>query len=123
MPAERAPVPALTSADMRPADGRPADAPPATLTILPLGRTVVVAPGHSLMQAAAASGLQLPSSCRNGTCRACICQLQAGQVGYRIDWPGLSREEKAEGWVLPCVAVCTGPVTLQVAGAVDLLKP
>jgi hypothetical protein len=33
-----------------------------------------------------------------------MCRLASGTVQYRIDWPGLSREEKAEGWILPCVA-------------------
>jgi hypothetical protein len=27
-----------------------------------------------------------------------------GEVVHTIEWPGLSREEKAEGWILPCVA-------------------
>ena len=49
-------------------------------------------------------GLDWPSSCRNGTCRTCIARLERGQVRYEIDWPGLSAEEKVEGYVLPCVA-------------------
>ena len=122
------PAPASTAPDTtpQPGDERPLNTTPpleaATLTVQPLGRTVPVAAGHSLLQAAAAGGLHLPSSCRNGTCRACICRLMAGQVTYRIDWPGLSREEKAEGWVLPCVAVCSGAVTLHVPDAIALLK-
>lgn len=63
------------------------------------------APGHqSLLQSAQAAGIELLSSCRNGTCRACIRQLESGRVAYRIDWPGLSAEEKAQGYILPCVA-------------------
>jgi len=50
-------------------------------------------------------GSNWPSSCRNGTCRTCIGQLQTGQVRYTIEWPGLSSEEQAEGYILPCVAV------------------
>lgn len=58
-----------------------------------------------LLQAAEVAGLTLlASSCRNGTCRTCICQLSSGQVAYRIEWPGLSAEEKREGFILPCVA-------------------
>lgn len=57
-----------------------------------------------LLQSAAQAGLELKSSCRNGTCRACMRRLRSGHVAYRIDWPGLLAEEKAEGWVLPCVA-------------------
>jgi ferredoxin len=49
-------------------------------------------------------GINWPSSCRNGNCRTCIGQLQSGSVRYEIEWPGLSAEEKAEGYVLPCVA-------------------
>ena len=49
-------------------------------------------------------GSNWPSSCRNGTCRTCIGQLQSGQVRYSLEWPGLSPEEHAQGFVLPCVA-------------------
>lgn len=60
--------------------------------------------GQSLLEAGERAGVVLPSSCRNGTCRSCICRLRAGSVGYRIEWPGLLAEEKADGWILPCVA-------------------
>ena len=66
-----------------------------------------------LLLAAQRAGLLLPSSCRNGTCRACICQLTSGQVAYRIDWPGLSAEEKREGWILPCVAYPVSDVVIR----------
>lgn len=57
-----------------------------------------------LLLAAERAGLAVVSSCRNGTCRACIRQLATGCVIYRIDWPGLSADEKAAGFILPCVA-------------------
>ncbi|CUI58389.1 2Fe-2S iron-sulfur cluster-binding protein [Achromobacter xylosoxidans] len=66
----------------------------------------------SVLAAAQAAGIKLPSSCRNGTCRACMCQLRAGAVRYRIEWPGLSRDEKDEGWILPCVAHATAPLEI-----------
>lgn len=84
----------------------------ATLTVLPLGCTLPVAAGSSLLEAALAAGVQLPSSCRNGTCRACRAHLRAGHVHYRVAWPGLSAEEKAAGEVLPCVAEPLGDVVL-----------
>ncbi len=79
--------------------------PTTTLTILPLGATVPVAPGQSLLEAALAAGVSLPRSCRNGTCRACRCQMLSGAVRYRIDWPGLSPDEREAGEILPCVAL------------------
>ena len=82
------------------------------LHIEPLGLSVPVAPGQSLLEAARAAGVRLPSLCRNGSCRECIAQVRVGAVRHRIEWPGLSADEKAAGWVLPCVAVADGDVTL-----------
>ena len=66
----------------------------------------------TLLEAAEMSRIELPSSCRNGTCRTCLCKLVSGDVTYTIEWPGLSAEEKAEGYVLPCVARPTSNVVL-----------
>jgi ferredoxin len=85
-----------------------------SLTILPLGVSVPVAPGQSLLEAALAAGIALPRSCRNGTCRACRCQMRSGSVGYRVDWPGLSLDEQASGEVLPCVALPQTDVVMEV---------
>ncbi|MCX8520112.1 MAG: 2Fe-2S iron-sulfur cluster binding domain-containing protein [Rhodoferax sp.] len=52
------------------------------------------------------------SSCRNGSCRTCIGKLASGSVRYAIEWPGLSSEELAEGYVLPCVAYPCSDVVL-----------
>lgn len=71
----------------------------------------------TLLKAAEAAGIELPSSCRNGTCRTCICLRLAGETRHVIEWPGLSAEEKAEGWILPCVAQALGDITLEVPGA------
>jgi ferredoxin len=57
-----------------------------------------------LLKAAELAGLDMASSCRNGTCRTCIRRLTSGSVHYRIEWPGLSAEEKQAGYILPCVA-------------------
>ena len=73
-----------------------------------------------LMAGARAAGVELPSSCRNGTCRTCICRLVSGQVAYRIDWPGLSADEKREGWILPCVAHALSDVTIVAPRAASL---
>ena len=67
----------------------------------------------TLLEAAEMSRIELPSSCRNGTCRTCLCKLVSGDVTYTIEWPGLSAEEKAEGYVLPCVARPTSNVVLE----------
>ncbi|MDY7578442.1 2Fe-2S iron-sulfur cluster-binding protein [Herbaspirillum sp. RTI4] len=71
----------------------------------------------TLLSAAAAAGVILPSSCRNGTCRTCLCRLQQGRVSYGIEWPGLSREEKEEGWILPCVAQAESDLVIEAPAA------
>ena len=66
-----------------------------------------------LLMSLEAGGLDWPSSCRNGTCRTCIGKLESGQIRYETDWPGLSAEEKAAGYLLPCVAYPCSDVTLR----------
>ncbi|MEY3446851.1 MAG: hypothetical protein RIR45_1606 [Pseudomonadota bacterium] len=92
----------------------PLDAPrQRTAPIQPTAFCVRVTPGiwsfqaeaaETVLQAALRAGVELPSACRNGTCRVCLCRLEQGRVHYRIEWPGVSADEKREGYFLPCVA-------------------
>lgn len=82
------------------------------LHIEPAGVTIDVQPGQTLLEAALAQGLRLRSACRNGTCRACLAKLLSGTVHYRVEWPGVLPDERAEGWTLPCVALPDGDVVL-----------
>ncbi|USX27202.1 2Fe-2S iron-sulfur cluster-binding protein [Oxalobacteraceae bacterium OTU3CINTB1] len=66
----------------------------------------------TVLEAAERAGVRLPSSCRNGTCRTCICLSKSGTVRYKIEWPGLSLDEKREGYILPCVAVAEGDLVI-----------
>ncbi len=75
-----------------------------TVRFEPGGPGFIADANRPLLAAAEQAGLQLPSSCRNGTCRTCMCRVLSGQVRYRIQWPGLLPEEKAEGWILLCIA-------------------
>lgn len=80
---------------------------------LPDGQTFDAWAEQPVLQSMESGGLDWPSSCRNGTCRTCIGKLESGQVRYQIDWPGLSAGEKAEGYVLPCVAYPCSDVVLR----------
>jgi ferredoxin len=73
--------------------------------------------GSTVLAAALAAGISLPSSCRNGSCRTCMCQLLSGQVAYTIEWPGISRDERQDGLILPCVAVALSDLLMQVPHA------
>lgn len=67
----------------------------------------------SLLSAAAQAGVILPSSCRNGTCRTCLCRVRSGTARHLIEWPGLSLEEKRDGYILPCVAVAASDLVIE----------
>ncbi|MFC6284201.1 MULTISPECIES: 2Fe-2S iron-sulfur cluster-binding protein [Polaromonas] len=82
----------------------------------PSGHTFEAPASLPLLQAAEQANLddlRMDSSCRNGTCRTCICLLTSGQVSYRIEWPGLSLDEKREGYILPCVAYPVSDVVIE----------
>jgi len=70
-------------------------------------------PDRPLLHSMEQGGVRWPSSCRNGSCRTCVGQLVSGSVRYDIEWPGLLAEEKAEGYVLPCVAHPCSDVVLK----------
>jgi ferredoxin len=74
------------------------------VVIAPKGWTFDASSTMPLLLSAEGSRLRLPSSCRNGTCRTCMCRLLEGRIRYEIEWPGLSVDEKREGYILPCVA-------------------
>ncbi|MGQ3052081.1 MAG: 2Fe-2S iron-sulfur cluster-binding protein [Roseateles sp.] len=82
------------------------------VTLQPGGETFSAAPDQTLLLAGLAAGVKLPWSCRAGTCRSCISRVVEGRIEHRIPWPGLSAEEKADGFVLPCVAEARSDVTI-----------
>jgi ring-1,2-phenylacetyl-CoA epoxidase subunit PaaE len=71
-------------------------------------RALVVAPGQTLLEAATASGVDMPYSCTMGGCGACRVKLVEGQV--TVSEPScLSEAERASGRILACVARPLGP--------------
>ena len=84
------------------------------ITLQPSGRSFVADDDRTILQVALAAGVRLPSSCRVGTCRECRCTVVRGSAVHTIEWPGLSAEEKAEGWILPCVARAMSELVLDV---------
>jgi ferredoxin len=87
---------------------------PYTVGLQPSGLHFAAAAETTVLAAASEARIALPRSCRNGTCRTCMCRLLSGTIAYRIEWPGLSAEEKAEGWILPCVAYAQSDLVLEV---------
>ena len=89
---------------------------PFKVRIEPIGFDFECAGELTLMEGARRAGILLPASCRNGTCRTCLCRAH-GKVRHAIEWPGLSREEKQEDCILPCVAHAESDLVLEVPAA------
>ncbi len=84
------------------------------ITVQPQAQQCAAQAGDTVLLAVLRAGVEWPSACRNGTCRACMGRLLAGQIRYQIEWPGLSAEEKAEGCFLPCVACAVSDLEVRV---------
>ena len=74
------------------------------------GRTVAIAPGQTLLEAAEAGGVAVESLCRAGICGTCRTRVTEGEVECASD--ALSAEEQASGFVLACVATARSTCTL-----------
>ena len=74
----------------------------ARLSLRKSNRTVSVAPGQTLLEAAETTGVSLPSLCRVGVCATCRIRLVAGEV--EGDFDAIDPSEQAEGFILACVA-------------------
>jgi ferredoxin len=92
---------------------------PPLVRVEPLGCSFEAPDTLTILEAAGFANLRLPRSCRNGTCRTCICKMTAGRVRYTIEWPGLSRDEKQEGYILPCVAIAETDVVIEAPEAIE----
>jgi CDP-4-dehydro-6-deoxyglucose reductase len=85
-----------------------------SVRIEPHGRTLKVAAGEPVLQAALAAGLNLPHSCKSGHCSSCRARLVAGEIHYPHGRPpGITEEEAQDGQVLLCQARPRGDLVVE----------
>ena len=65
--------------------------------------------GEYILQSVERQGDPLPFSCRNGCCTSCAVRVLSGELDQR-EAMGLSRELRAKGYGLLCVARAVGPL-------------
>ena len=74
---------------------------------------------QTLLAAAEAAGVPVPSSCCSGVCTTCAARLSSGSV-HQPDAMGVKQELRDQGFALLCVAYPLSDLTLQ-AGQEDAL--
>lgn len=62
---------------------------------------IVPRPGDTLLQSCKAAGLDVPFSCEEGFCGACMCTVEEGQAPLARN-DVLSKAELEAGWTLAC---------------------
>jgi len=76
------------------------------VTFAKSGQTVACPPGSTVLAAAKAAGLRLPSSCTRGVCGTCKSRMLSGRVDMQHGG-GIRPREIAQGMVLIC---CSQPL-------------
>jgi len=73
--------------------------------------SLAVPEDQTILAAAHAAGIDLPSSCTAGVCTTCAAQILQGQVDQG-EGMGLGAELQQEGYVLLCVAYPRSDLTI-----------
>lgn len=69
------------------------------------GQSFDVEPDEIVLDAAIRQGVDIPYSCRSGTCRTCLSKVLAGRIEHEEEWADdlmISPAEVAEGFRLLC---------------------
>jgi len=84
------------------------------LTIEPLGETIELAPGQTLLDACLRAGIYLPHACGHGLCGTCKVSVLEGEVDHgNASSFALMDFERDEGRALACSARARGDVTIE----------
>lgn len=85
------------------------------VTLMPERRTFSVRAEEAVLDAALHVGINLPHSCKGGSCGACRAKLLSGTITYPFGVPiGISAEELAQGDALLCEARATSDISVDV---------
>ncbi len=73
------------------------------ITFKKAGKTLRIHEGETVLELAETSGIDIPYSCRVGTCGVCKVKLHSGEVSMNVQ-DGLSEGDKKSGMILACQA-------------------
>ncbi len=75
--------------------------------------TIQVPEDRTILEAAAAAGVNLPSSCNAGVCTTCAAKIIGSGSVDQSDGMGVSPDLQAEGYVLLCVAYARSDLKIE----------
>jgi ferredoxin len=67
--------------------------------------TFEVLPGETILEAAIRADIDIPYSCRSGTCRTCLSKVESGEIRHDPEYADellIEEEEDAAGYRLLC---------------------
>ncbi len=82
-----------------------------TVTFAVSNKEISIDGTQSLLEAAEAAGITIPSACRTGHCGECKVRCLSGDTSMSVR-DGLSDQEITENYVLTCVGAANGDVSL-----------
>ena len=74
--------------------------------------TLLVPEDQTILEAASAAGLDLPSSCNTGVCTTCAAQIFSGSVD-QSEGMGIGPEAIDQGYALLCVSYPRSDLSLE----------
>lgn len=114
VPAERIHVESFVLAEIAPPEvNDTAGAPGHTVSFARSGKSVVIAEGETVLQAAKQVGIRIMTSCQNGLCGTCKIVKIAGEVDIAHNG-GIRQREIDAGKILACCSRPKGPVEVDV---------
>jgi len=84
------------------------------LTVEPLGDTIEIEDGQTILDACLRAGVYLPHACGHGLCGTCKTQVLDGEIdhGAASDF-ALMDFERSDGFILACTATLKSDVTIE----------
>ena len=91
----------------------PINASSPTIHFAQSGKEVTCDSEESILEVAQQHNIEIRSGCMQGVCGACKKRKLNGEVKYQTEPDGLSSDEIAQNYILPCVALPVGKVAIE----------